>query len=464
MPVVTLRARLAEQQRLLDRAELPSWAHHGVPALAVVLGAVAIVDNARARTWSTDPPDSSLPASLLIVLSVAPWVVTWIRQQRQPESAPHHPVFAALVVTPLAVLNLGGEWLGISQLDSWGPQFSLMLLVLVACQTATCARPWVVAAVQATVLAVIAGRAVLSGQFDQWYIWIVAAAVLGLGGLAMRANALAIERLREAQDELARRALFDERRRVAREVHDTVAHTLSVTMLHLTAARMAVDRAPERAAAALEEAERQGRAGMGDIRRIVRLLRTDDEDSSGVRVTDLEHLAALTVERALPTVGELPELLACYEAAGLTVTFTCTGAAGQDAGARDGDRESSDGTDTGGLRLATTIEAVPPGIGLALFRVAQESLANAAKHGGGDAEVRLCVGDGAVALTVRNRCRPDAILRPGMGLIGMRERVVGLGGDFRAGPHAHDAHTLSGSADRSATWEVAARIPIGACL
>jgi signal transduction histidine kinase len=463
MPVVTLRARLAEQQRLLDRAMLPSWAHHGVPALAVVLGAVAIVDNARARTWSTDPPDSSLPASLLIVLSVAPWVVTWIQQQRQPEPAPHHLLFAVLVVTPLAVLNLGGEWLGISELDSWGPQFSLMLLVLVACQTATYARPWVVAAVQATVLALIAGRAVLSGQFDQWYIWIVAAAVLGFGGLAMRANSLAIERLREAQDELARQAVADERRRVAREVHDTVAHTLSVTMLHLTAARLAVDRAPDRAAAALEEAERQGRAGMGDIRRIVRLLRTDDEDRVDVRFADVERAPTLTIERALPTVDELPELLACYEAAGLTVTFTYTGVAGEGTGSCDGDRDERDGADGGGSRLAATVETVPPGVGLALFRVAQESLANAAKHGGGDAEVRLCVGDDAVALTVRNRCRDDAVLRPGMGLIGMRERVVGLGGDFRAGPATPD-RTASGSANGSATWEVAARIPTGARL
>lgn len=463
MPVVTLRARLAEQQRLLDRAELPSWAHHGVPALAVVLGAVAIVDNARARSWSTDPPDSSLPASLLIALAVAPWVVTWIRQRRQPEPAPHYLLFALLVVTPLAVLNLGGEWLGISELDSWGPQFSLMLLVLVACQTATCARPWVVAAVQATVLAVIAGRAVLSGQFDQWYIWIVAAAVLGFGGLAMRANALAMERLREAQDELARQAVAEERRRVAREVHDTVAHTLSVTMLHLTAARLAVDRAPDRAAAALEEAERQGRAGMGDIRRIVRLLRTDDEDGAGVRVADVERVPALTIERALPTVGELPELLACYEAAGLTVTFACTGVAGEGTCPRDGDRGDRAGAE-GDSRLAATVAAVPPGVGLALFRVAQESLANAAKHGGGDAEVRLCVGDDAVALTVRNRCCDDAVPRPGMGLVGMRERVVGLGGDFRAGPVADDGGGAGGDAIRSATWEVAASIPTGTRL
>jgi signal transduction histidine kinase len=474
MPDVTLRARLAEQQRLLDRAELPSWAHHGVPALAVVLGVVAIVDNARARTWSTDPPDSSLPASLLIVLSVTPWVVTWVRQQRQPDPAPHYLLFAVLVITPLAVLNLGGEWLGISELDSWGPQFSLMLLVLVACQTATCARPRVVAAVQATVLAVIAGRAVLSGQFDQWYIWIVAAAVLGFGGLAMRANALAMERLREAQDELARQAVAEERRRVAREVHDTVAHTLSVTMLHLTAARMAVERAPDRAVAALEEAERQGRAGMGDIRRIVRLLRTDDEDGAGIRVPEFERVAALTIERALPTVGELPELLACYEAAGLTVTFACTGTAGQGTGSSDGhgdgdgdrdDRSRADnGADGDGSQLAATVETVPPGVGLALFRVAQESLANAAKHGCGDAEVRLCVADDAVALTVRNRCRDDAVLRPGMGLIGMRERVVGLGGDFRAGPAAQDGRTAGRSANGSATWEVLARIPTGTRL
>jgi signal transduction histidine kinase len=504
MPVVTLRARLAEQQRLLDRAELPLWAHHGVPALALVLGVVAIVDNARARTWSTDPPDSSLPASVLIGLAVVPWVVAWLREQRQANPAPHHVLFAALVVAPLAVLNLGGGWLGIAELDSWGPQFSLMLLILVSCQTASCAPPWIVAAVQGAVLAVIAGRAVLSGQFDQWYIWLVAAVVLGFGGLAMRANALAMERLRQAQDELAGQAVAEERRRVAREVHDTVAHTLSVTMLHLTAARLAVERAPDRAAAALEEAERQGRVGMSDIRRIVGLLRTDDEVGAGVRVANAERVPALAIERALPTVGELPELIACYEAAGLSVTCTWTGV-GTGAGAGHTDSTSDDGDragvaangdrahrdhgdhdhgDRGDVRagttapaLATTDRAVPPGVGVALFRVAQESLANAAKHGCGDADLRLCVGSDAVELTVRNGCRGDAVLRPGMGLVGMRERVVGLGGEFRAGPTASGDRSAAlsgdgsgngsrnGSADAStngfATWEVVARIPTG---
>jgi signal transduction histidine kinase len=457
MRAVSLGERLSEQQRLLSAAEWPSWVRHGLPAFVAVIGAIAIWDNSRIPGIIPGPhPDSTMPAALLIALSVVPWVVFWAAYARRPtvDVANFSLVFAAAVIVPLAVVHVGGEWLGIAVHDSRAPQFSLMILMILVAQTAAHAPLRVVAVVEIAVLGVIAGRGAQTEQWTSWTIWLISAVGLLFGGLAMRSNFVSMQRLREARDELARQAVADERRRVAREVHDTVAHTLSVTMLHLTAARLAVERAPERAVAALEEAERQGRAGMGDIRRIVRLLRAADDDHDapdpGARVLAAER--APIIERALPTVDELPDLVACYEAAGLAVTFDVD----------TGTAPAGDGIDAHAC-------AVPPAVGLALYRVAQESLSNAAKHGTGPARVRLSVDDDGADLTVRNRCRASAgnDTRPGMGLVGMRERVVGLGGQFRAGPVGIDDSNGGGDGHHRGTggldtWEVEAHIPTGA--
>jgi signal transduction histidine kinase len=190
-----------------------------------------------------------------------------------------------------------------------------------------------------------------------------------------------------------------------------VAHTLAVTMLHLSAARLAVQRAPERAAEALAEAEHQGRNGLADLRRVVRLLREDGDAATG------------PLALAPPDLAALPTLVAGYRRAGLPVCLAVEGDLG--AGAS-------------------------PAVGATLYRLAQESLANAAKHGTGPAEARLVLDGGGAALTVRNTCAPvagAAAVAHGSGLAGMAERVAGLGGTFRAGPA------------EPGTWEVAAVLP-----
>jgi signal transduction histidine kinase len=401
-----------------------------MPAAAAMLGAVAVWEHVRGAHFADDPPASTVPGAVLIALSVLPWASFLSRRfwDRSPDvHDPHHDLaFAVAVLIPLAVVHVGGERLGITGVNVEAPQLSLMILLLLAVQTAACASAGVTVGVAVAVYGIVLARAGLSGEVARWFVWLVAISLALVGGLAMRSNFVALQRLREAQDALARQAVAEERRRVAREVHDTVAHTLAVTMLHLTAARMAVERAPERAVAALEEAERQGRAGMGDIRRVVHLLRAADE-AGGETASDTSQDAAVPpppmIEPALPTIAELPQLVASYEAAGLTIAY--------------------DATATNG--------AVPPAVGLALYRVAQESLTNAARHGAGDAEVRLRVEGPVAELTVANCCRPvSRDVTPGMGLIGMRERVVGLGGEFRAGPDGDPGR-----------WHVSARIPMG---
>src|SRR5436853_615896 len=101
--------------------------------------------------------------------------------------------------------------------------------------------------------------------------------VLGIGiawawGYAVRQQYHLIVELKAAQAGLAERAAADERQRIAREIHDVVAHSLAVTMLHLTGARLALQHDPAEAAEALAEAERLGRQSLADIRRTVGLL------------------------------------------------------------------------------------------------------------------------------------------------------------------------------------------------
>ena len=211
---------------------------------------------------------------------------------------------------------------------------------------------------------------------------------------------LAIER------RLAERALVDERRRLAGEVHDVVGHTLAASMLHTTAARLSIRSDPDAAITSLERAEEQGRRSMDDIRSVVRLLRDDTVTAAPARLVD-----------------ELPELVEGFRSAGIDVTFTPMGRLDE-------------------LRTATAIT---------VYRVVQEGLTNAVRHGAGviDATVTV-VGDlDDVEIEIANDRRPrSAAPVPGSGLAGMRERVGAIDGTLEAGP-----------ADGGRRWVLRARIP-----
>ncbi|BDB43618.1 MULTISPECIES: sensor histidine kinase [Mycobacterium] len=238
-------------------------------------------------------------------------------------------------------------------------------------------------------------------------------------GFLMYTHRRLLAEVLEARDALAEHAAADERRRIAREVHDVIAHSLSVTLLHVTGARRALqhDRDPaelDDAVEALEQAERLGRQAMADIRRTVGLL----DSGPGAR-------AAYTAPE--PGVDDIGGLVADFARAGLQVT----------------------------LRVEGSPDHVSPAVGLALYRIAQESLANIAKHAA-DSEslVALDFSDHSVRLTVDSRLpvklaarRTDEGPAEGRGLRGMRQRVELLGGAIDVGP------TERG-------WSVNAEIPL----
>jgi signal transduction histidine kinase len=252
-----------------------------------------------------------------------------------------------------------------------------------------------------TVLFVL--QATLTESDPGWLAWIAGTAFSVLGCAFGRLQHELVVELHAAQEGLAQRAQAEERNRIARELHDVIAHSLTVSLLHVSSARLALADAPEDAARALAEAERLGRAALDEVRHAVGTLHRDD---------------AADPTAPLPGSTDVPALIESFTSAGADVRATV-----------DAD-------------LAT----LPTTVGLAAYRILQEALTNAVKHAPSTrATVRLAVNDGAVQVDVDSAGPPGR--GRGLGLIGMRERAEAIGGTFEAGP--------GGSG-----WRVHAELPV----
>ncbi len=209
-----------------------------------------------------------------------------------------------------------------------------------------------------------------------------------------------LERVYRAEEVAAAARVVADRQRLARDLHDVVAHTLAVTVLHLGGARLAVSYEPAEAAAAIEEAERLAHRSMNELRQVVRVLA---EDHSSLPVSPASPQ---------PTAGELPGLLDEYRHAGLDLSSTMSG----------------------------DLSAVVAPVGMVAYRVVQEALANASRHGpGGHTDVDIKVGtDGALRLVVTNPCQAASGRGGGIGLRAMTERVRAVGGQVTAGCEGRD--------------------------
>jgi signal transduction histidine kinase len=243
-------------------------------------------------------------------------------------------------------------------------------------------------------------------------IWIMGIAFPWvLGRLVARERDLAAQ-LVATRRELSEQALLAERRQVARDVHDFVGHGLAAVMLQVTSARHVLRRDPAAVEEALRSAEDVGRRSMRELRRTVTLLRSGDE-------------AAVT-----PPLGSAREIRALVEQAR--------------AGGLDVE-----------LRTHGDLSLIAPGVEVALYRISQEALANAARHAArAHTVLAIEVRDEQASLVAETTgptdTRPAAEPeRPHYGLIGMRERAAALGGELTAGP------TPDG-------WRLSCRLPLEA--
>jgi signal transduction histidine kinase len=255
------------------------------------------------------------------------------------------------------------------------------------------------------------------GGYEDWVPWTFGLVASWSTASALAAQQRTLAALRVAQADLARQAAAEERRRIAREIHDVIAHSLTITMLHLTGARHVLQRDPQRAAEALAQAEQLGRQSLADVRRTVGLL------EAGANGRDGEREPATA---PLPGAEDVGELVAGYARAGLDVH----------------------------LAVAGDPASLPAAAGLGLYRIAQEALANAVKHApGARVEVALSVGPREATLRVRdsgptaNAPSIPSTGGSGLGLAGMRERATLLGGTLSAG---HDG----------AGWLIECAIPL----
>jgi signal transduction histidine kinase len=209
--------------------------------------------------------------------------------------------------------------------------------------------------------------------------------------LQARTEQLERERVERERDAVAR-----ERVRIARELHDVVAHSVSVMVVQAGAARSVLDRDPDASIRALGAVEATGREALTEMRRLLGILRPAGEDADHSPQPSLDRLGAL---------------IARSRDAGLDVELHVEGRAGP----------------------------LAPGVDLTAFRLVQEGLTNALKHGGrGRARVVLRWSPEVLEVEVANRVAdgPAAhgLTSGGQGLIGMRERVALCGGELRAGP------------------------------
>jgi signal transduction histidine kinase len=235
--------------------------------------------------------------------------------------------------------------------------------------------------------------------------WLLA---VGAGSELIRARVERAQQARLTREEEARRRVGEERLRIARELHDVLAHNVSLINVQAGVALHLMDDRPEQAGTALAAIKQASAETLRELRSVLGTLRQVDEE----------------VPRSpAPSLRDLHGLIARMQRAGIGVEVT-----------RDGD-----------------LGDLPAAVDLAGYRILQEALTNVARHSGGAAaRVRVGRSDGDLLLAVEDQGPGGgaAGFVEGNGIAGMRERALSLGGDFQAGPRADGG------------FEVLARLPI----
>jgi signal transduction histidine kinase len=350
--------------------------------------------------------DRAVAAALLLVATLA---VAWRRRQPFPALVACLAAGVALALVtgvapfvaglvPVLLLVYAIAAYGRDEREQWAG-----LALAAAASLATCAavpRLW-------TASNVIFNLAVIAA------LWLVGMAVHARSRRADRLAARAV-RAEQEREAAARAAVAEERARIARELHDVIAHAVSVMLIQTGAAEQTV--ASDRAAAeqALATVRRTGKGALLELRRLLDLLREHDDTQETSPQPGIEDVA--------PLVEQLRR-------AGLRVRLERTGACA----------------------------AMTPGVGLAVYRIVQEALVNVLKHApGARATVAVHATPEAVEVEVlddgRDAPPPTAHSNGGHGLVGMRERVQLYGGSFEAGPRPGGG------------FRVAATLPLGASV
>lgn len=318
------------------------------------------------------------PAALALAASATAVAVALVLAWRAVSG---WPLLVALIVPTAAVVVLGHQQ---SANLVW-----MSLCVIAAWTALTSALP-----VALTMFAVLAAAPVTQWMLQSfepgWSAWLVGTAFTTVACVFARRLRLTVTELRATQAQLAVRTRVEERNRIAGEMHDVIGHALTVSLLHIGGARLALDDEPDKARESLAEAERLARQSLDEVRAAVGLMRTSDP----------RHMAPM------PEARDITALVESFRRAGSPVELSVQG----------------------------DLESLGSARGLAAYRIVQEALTNATRHAEGEpVTVRLGVDEASVTVAVQNGGTPDPAAVPGSGLRGMRDRAEGVGGRLTAG-------------------------------
>jgi signal transduction histidine kinase len=338
------------------------------------------------------------PGSVVDLLIVSPAVCAFVFQGRLQRLPPE--LLAAIVVVPIVFVV--GEQLVLEPMLF----LTVTMVMYIAAEVRSTARAAAIAAFAAVSPWVIAHW--LAPEEDiGWPPWVMAHVFMFVLGRLIYHYKEVIAQLDQARQALAEQAVAEERRRIARELHDLAGHTLAAMLLHVTGARHVLRRDLGDAERALADAESVGRASLDQIRATVAALRTDE------RGTD----------PALAGSADLDALVDEYRRAGIEIATA----------------------------ISPDVAVLAGPTGTAVHRITREALANVARHAPGNTvEVRAGLVGGDVRLVVADHGRAASAPDPNsghFGLIGMGERARAIGGHLDAGATADG-------------WRVDARLPV----
>jgi signal transduction histidine kinase len=348
--------------------------------------------------------DAALALGLFIGLEIELWVAPNI--QHRPAVA----VAAAVATLPLALrcrfplASFAAIWAGLWIFKLVSPDFdrnSTFFGIVVVFglyslgANARGRRAWFAGVIVVPVLI----AAFVSDDGDRFHVGDVAFGALIIGGPWLAGLAIRLRREREHRLEQekaqAEAAILEERGRIARELHDVIAHAIAVVVVQARGGRRMLDHDPADSRRAFDAIERTGEQALGEMRRLLGLLRESGDELG---------------RAPLPSLERIPELAEQMRASGLPVDVAVEG---------------------------EPVE-LPPGVDLSAYRIVQEALTNALKHAGpARARVRIRYGPESLELEVVDDGGGRAGANgTGNGLAGLRERASIVGGELAAGPRA----------------------------
>jgi signal transduction histidine kinase len=379
---------------------------------------------AAARWWRRSPArDAVFAAAITVVLLFGSYSEAHPRQisdQLPSGSAAADMPTAALLLVAVACLVLAGRrrWpravlvisvAAVSIYSGIGYENGAALLApgiaLYAVATQVPARQAIgwAAATLAILMAVTAANNPYGPFGGGFYLIPALAAVACFGGIAVANRRAYVVSIQERAENDARRRIDEERLRIARELHDVVAHTMATINVQAGVAVHVLTDRPDAAAEALQTIKTASKEGLRELRAILNVLRQADEADP---------------TQPAPGLAQLPALVDGARRAGLGTTLTVTGAQ----------------------------RPLTAAVDLAAYRIIQESLTNAIRHAGpATAAVSLTYGRGELRIEVTDTGRGTAAGTPGAGhgLTGMRERAASVGGTVEAGPRPAGGYRVS---------------------